>query len=424
MAGWWPSGLERRIALRYLRGQRGTRSASLQTLVSVGGFATGVTALILVLGVMNGLSIDLRDKILIASPHLRILTTDPGMRFPNWEAQQVALAEDPEVLSVTPEVSSETIIRNEAGYYKGVLVMGMEPGADPSDLGALAQLQVIEGAAHFAPSDDLLDGGVLVGDKLARAMGIRVGDRLVTMPPKAIERAGTGVGVQSPRWWEVEVTGIFRTGMIVYDDHTMIMDRATAQDFAGLGTAVSDLAVRVRDPERADLVAARLLERLGGFPYRAETWRDANGPLFRAMALEKLAMGLVIFIIMVVAAFNIVGTLTMVVAFKTREIGILLAMGLPTQSLRRIFMTQGAIIGLVGTVIGVVLGVTIGLIVDRSGLIRIDPEIYFLDRLPIRIQILDVLIVVAASLVTSVAATVHPSRRAAALAPVDAIRAE
>ena len=159
-----------------------------------------------------------------------------------------------------------------------------------------------------------------------------------------------------------------------------------------------------------------------GYPYFTETWQSKNTTLFSALQLEKLAMAVVIFFIMIVAAFNIVGTLTMVVAFKTREIGILQAMGLPARGVARVFLAQGAVVGLLGTGIGLGLGLVIASVVDKR--IHINPEIYFIDRLPVHVEALDVLIVAVASVAVAVLATIPSSRRASRLVPVDAIRAE
>jgi lipoprotein-releasing system permease protein len=224
-------------------------------------------------------------------------------------------------------------------------------------------------------------------------------------------------------FWRFEVTGTFNTGMFQYDNQFVVMPIAVAQSFAGLGDAVSGIEVRVADPDRAPAVGERLEEALQ-YPYRALDWQTQNASLFSALKLEKIAMGLIIFFIMVVAAFNIVGTLTMVVADKTREIGILRAMGLTSPAVARIFLLQGGIIGLVGTTIGLVLGLLVAYLVDGSGLIRIDPAVYFIDRLPVHTEVRDVAIVVVASVLVALAATLYPSRTAARLAPVEAIRHE
>jgi lipoprotein-releasing system permease protein len=184
---------------------------------------------------------------------------------------------------------------------------------------------------------------------------------------------------------------------------------------------VSGIEVRLRDPWIAKEVGRELAETLA-FPYRAVDWQTQNANLFSALKLEKLAMGLVLLLIVVVAAFNIVGTLTMVVTDKTKEIGILRAMGLPARKIRAIFVLQGTLIGLVGTVIGTGLGIVVGYVVGTRRLITIPAEVYFIDHLPIQMQVTDTLTVVLASLLVAVLATIYPSRRAAALVPVEAIR--
>jgi lipoprotein-releasing system permease protein len=201
------------------------------------------------------------------------------------------------------------------------------------------------------------------------------------------------------------------------------MEMATAQKFSGLDTAVTGIQIRLRDPWRAPQVGDSLQARLG-YPYRSLAWQSQNQSLFSALQLEKLAMGLIICFIMVVAAFNIIGTLTMVVADKTKEIGILQTMGLAPGGVGRIFLAQGAIIGGVGTLLGLGLGLAVAYLIDTSGVIRIDPAIYFIDHLPVHVELRDVLAVIATSFLVAVVATLHPSRAAARLTPVEAIRHE
>jgi lipoprotein-releasing system permease protein len=211
--------------------------------------------------------------------------------------------------------------------------------------------------------------------------------------------------------------------MYQYDNQFVIMDREMAQRFAGLDSAITGIEVRVGDPWDAPRIGRELEDRLG-FPYRSVDWQNQNHGMFAALQLEKLGMGLVIFFVMIVAAFNIVGTLTMLVTDKTREIGILQAMGLPAGSIGRIFLAQGAIIGGIGVAIGLMAGLVVAFVVDRSGWVRIDPSIYFIDRLPVQVEGLDVLVVIAAGLFVAIVATLFPSRAATRLTPVDAIRHE
>jgi lipoprotein-releasing system permease protein len=417
----WPTRLERSIAVRYLKSRRSRRLASLNTVISIGGVIVGVMALIVVLGVMNGLRNDLRERILVASPHLRILTYGAGLRVDNWEEALETIRRDPDVVAAAPEVITQSIITSGADYAEAVNVLGFH-----SDTGARSVTSlpgsITQGDLSFAVTSDSVDGGVILGERLAARIDAYPGDVITLIPPTAA-RINPALGMATPRFWRVEVTGIFNTGMFQYDNQFVVMSLPTAQRFAGLGDAVSGIEVRVKNPDLAPAVGQRLQDLLG-YPFRALDWQTQNSSLFSALQLEKLAMGLIIFFIMVVAAFNIVGTLTMVVADKTREIGILRAMGLTPAAIARIFLLQGAIIGLVGTALGLVLGIGIALLVDKSGLIRIDPTIYFIDRLPVHVVWSDVVIITVASVAVAVLATVWPSMTAARLTPVEAIRHE
>jgi len=418
---WWPSALERRIAMRYLRGQRGTRNASLQTVIAIGSITLGVSALVVVLGVMNGLRNDLRDRILTASPHMRVLSYGPNLRIDNWKTVLKRIEQDPEVVAAAPEVASQSLVQNAAAYPEGVFVSGLEPGPGTNVVVHLDSAMK-EGDLRFRKTAGAdVDGAVVIGSRLSEHLSARPGDVIYMYAPSAARVSRITGTINPPRRWSMEVTGIFETGMYIYDNQYVMMDLATAQQFAGLDTAVSAIAIRLRDSWRVGPVAERLQLALG-YPYFVETWQSKNTTLFSALQLEKLAMGVVIFFIMIVAAFNIVGTLTMVVAFKTREIGILQAMGLPARGVARVFLTQGAIVGLLGTGVGLVLGLAVASIVDKR--IHINPEIYFIDRLPVHVELLDVVLVAVASVAVAILATVPPSRRASRLVPVEAIRAE
>jgi lipoprotein-releasing system permease protein len=226
-----------------------------------------------------------------------------------------------------------------------------------------------------------------------------------------------------PRYWRFEVTGLFETGMYEYDNTYVLMPRALAQRFAGLDTAVSGIEVRVADPWRAETVASALEDTLG-FPYFARDWKEQNRSLFSALKLEKLAMAVILTLIVLVAAFNIVSTLTMSVSDRTKEIGILQAMGMTAGGIRRIFMAQGLVVGVVGTLIGLAGGLALGMLLDRYRLIPLNPSVYFIDHLPVDLAVQDVVAIVATSVLIAGLATLYPSRRAAALQPVEAIRHE
>jgi lipoprotein-releasing system permease protein len=417
----WPSRLEWRIAQRYLRSRRTSRVASLNTVISTGGVAVGVTALIVVLGVMNGLRNDLRERILVANPHLRVLTYGAGLRLDDWRRTLAQVRKLPGVVAAAPEVISQAGITAGQDYGEGVNLVGFDPDTGHRSVTSLPQ-SIVKGDLSFRATKPGVDGGILLGNRLASRLSVYPGD-IVTLVPVTQAKVNPALGMAVPRFWKFEVTGLFQTGMFQYDNQFVVLSREVAQRFTGLGDAVSGIAVRVNDPDRAPEIGAMIEKRLG-YPYRVLDWQTQNVSLFSALQLEKLAMGLIIFFIMVVAAFNIVGTLTMVVADKTREIGILRAMGLTSTSVARVFLLQGAVIGVIGTSMGLLLGLAVSYVVDKSGWVRINPAVYFIDHLPVHVEAMDAVIVVIASLAIAVLATLYPSRSAAGLTPVDAIRHE
>ena len=417
----WPKGLDLRIAMRYLRSRRSSRLISLITVIAVGGVTIGVMALVIVLGVMNGMQNDLREKILVVNPHLRVLTYGEGLRLDDWPEVLAKVKRASGVEAAAPFVMTQGLISAGHDYAEGVMVIGIE-----SDTGSRA----VTSLPHYFTKGDLtfrstrtdVEGGVAIGTRLSTKLSAYPGD-VITMVAPAGSQFNRSLGAFVPKYRRYEVTGLFETGMYDYDNSYVLMRRQAAQDFAGLGGAVTGIEVRLANPERAT-EAGQQLESMLGYPYRALDWQLQNRSLFSALKLEKLAMGLVVFLICVVAAFNVVGTLTMVVRDKTREIGILLAMGMQRSRIRRVFLVQGVFIGLVGTALGAVLGLIVGASVNRGHLVPIDPSIYFIDHLPVLNNPLDALAVIGASLVIATLAPLYPSTQGARLDPVNAIRYE
>ncbi len=417
----WPSRLETHVALRYLRSRRSSRLLSLITVIAVGGVTVGVMALVVVLGVMNGLQADLRDKILVANPHLRVLTYGEGLRLDDWHRVLGEVRRAGGVEAAAPFVLSQGLISAGHDYAEGVVVYGVEPDTAHKAVTSFAR-HFTKGDLTFKATRPDVEGGIALGTRLASKLSAFPGD-VVTLVAPAGAKFNPSLGAYVPKFHRYQVTGIFDTGMYEYDNSYVALDRRAAQRFAGLDTAVTGIEVRLADPWQAQPFGAALETRLG-YPYRALDWQSQNASLFSALKLEKLAMAFVVFLICVVAAFNVVGTLTMVVRDKTREIGILLAMGLKQGAIRRIFLAQGILVGLTGTVLGVALGLLLGERVNHGHLIPIDPSIYFIDHLPVHPQPSDVLLVILASLVVATLAPLYPSLQASRLDPVTAIRYE
>ncbi|MEE8134967.1 MAG: ABC transporter permease [Gemmatimonadales bacterium] len=413
--------LDARLASRYLRSRRSSRLISLISLIAIGGVTVGVMALIVVMGVMNGLTTELRNKIFVASPHISILTYGLGLRVDNWRYALGVVSEHPEVVSVQPFVLSQGLINAGYDYNEGLYVLGIEPDTGTAAATPIAE-RFLSGDLSFSTTRSDVDGAIVLGSRIARRMSAYPGDRVRLVSPGGSTYSAS-LGAFYPKIWFFEVTGIFETGMYEYDNAYSVMSRTLAQEFAALDTAVTGLQVRLRDPWIAPEVGAELAESLGP-RYRAEDWQRQNSQLFAALQLEKLAMGVVLLLIVVVAAFNIVSTLTMLVTEKTREIGILRAMGLSAAAVRRMFVFQGAVIGLVGTALGASLGLIVGRLVDQRHLISLDPSVYFIDHLPVRFHPVDVAIVILASVAVATLATFYPARQAGMLNPVDAIRYE
>ena len=416
------SRLELSIAWRYLRSRRGSQLLSLISVIAMGGVVVGVSALILVLGVMNGLQKDLREKILIGSPDLRVLTVGEDLTMTDWEATLAKVRAQAGVVSAAPFVIKDALVTKGNDYAEPVKVVGMPPAIDGSpDVTQIRKFARMGNFSFDAPGDSL--HGIVIGQKMAERLNAWPGQVLVLITVPGRLQLSNAMSGFVPVIRRYMITGIFETGMYEYDSGYAYTSLAAAQDLAGLGARVTGIDVLTPSRWQAPLVAKSLAEVLG-FPYRTMDWQEQNRSLFQALKLEKLAMGVILLLIVLVAAFNIVSTLTMVVTDKTREIGILKAMGMPAATIRRIFLWQGAAIGVVGTGFGVGLGLLGAWALSRFRLIELDPSVYFIDRLPIQIEITDVVLIVMASLGIAMLATLWPARQASRLFPVEAIRHE
>ena len=407
-------GFEWYLASRYLSARSSSRFMNLITIIAIGGVCVGVMALIVVVGVMSGLQQELRDRILGTNPHIMVLTYGEGLRLDGWEIPLAEARLDADVNVAEPFVYSETLIFQDVNYQQGMALRGVT-GESAERLAG----QLVAGSFAFDGTSSGLPG-IVLGFRLANRLLVFSGDTVSLVSGHGAKLTPAGF---IPKFKKFEVVGLFKSGMYEYDNQMGYVSLATAQELLGLGEAVTGLALWVRDPWIADAVAERLEAALA-YPYTLRDWKRMNEGLFSALKLEKMAMTLILLLIVLVAAFNIVSTLIMVVTDKTREIGILRSMGMTAKRILRVFMLQGLAIGVAGTSMGVAGGVLLSWTIDHFGLISLPGDVYLIDRLPITLNPLDLVLIAVASVLISFVATIFPSRQASRLAPVEAIRHE
>lgn len=396
---------------------------SLISLIAILGVTVAVSALIVIIGVMDGLQNDLREKILIGSPDIRVMMYGEDMVMDDWQPVLRKILRQKGVVTADPFVFTQGVIQsNRHKYMEAAFVLGLTPdGPDVPQVTTIRE-HATAGDFTFRASDGSRRGAVL-GKKLAERLNATPGIdsvTLLTINPKVINPI---TGYPEPTTMTFEVTGIFDTGMYEYDNNYVVVSIDAAQKLAHLGTSVTGIEVKTPSRWEAPTVAQRLLDSLGS-PMRVVDWHQQNNGLFNALKLEKLGMTVILLLIVLVAAFNIISTLIMVVTDKTREIGILRAMGMPAKSIRRVFFAQGLVIGVVGTGAGLVIGLAAAYMIGARKLIALDPTVYYIDHLPVSTQPLDVVFIVVASLAVAALATIYPSVQAARLFPVEAIRHE
>jgi lipoprotein-releasing system permease protein len=412
--------LELSIAWRYLRSRSASRLLNFISVISIIGVLVGVSALIVIISVMNGLQNDLREKILVASPDLRVLTFGDAMVMPDWRGVLREVKGQPGVSAAAPFVLTQGLASRRGDHVEGAYIVGIEPASpNAARVTGIRETALQERDFSFVTTEGDI-AGVAIGKRLAERLNVFPGDSVTLISASGELSPVTGTPV--PKYYRYEVTAWFETGMYEYDNAYLYLPLALAQEFAGLGDAVTGIEARATNRWEADRVADSLRAQL--VSYRVVDWQEQNSGLYQALKLEKLVMGVILLLIVIVAAFNIVSSLTMVVRDKTREIGILKAMGMRSASIRRIFLAQGTVIGMVGTLIGAVLGLGAAIVIDRYRLITLDASVYLIDHLPIQIEFFDVLWIVLASVAIAVLATMYPSIQAARLYPVEAIRDE
>jgi lipoprotein-releasing system permease protein len=419
------------VALRYLFARRRQTFISVISVTSILGVALGVASLIVVLGVMNGFTTDLRDKILGANAHGIVMSADrTGLSDAPHLIDKIRQVDG--VRGATPFIYSEVMLSTPHGV-KGLVLRGIDPQTAPSVLGILSNMtkgDVADLAPRATPEGAASAGaagaasgppGVIIGDELAQRLGVVVGSRVNLLSP-AGQKTSAGF---APRIRPFIVVGVFSTGMFEYDSSLGFVSLDAARDVLGLPEgAISGVELAVADVYKADEVAERVTRAVGGYPLYTRHWMEMNANLFAALKLEKTAMAVILVLIVLVGSFSIITTLVMLVMEKTRDIAILMSMGATKGMIRRIFMLQGTIIGAIGTGLGYALGLGVAELLKRYQFIKLPHGVYSLDHLPVLLQWPDMLAIGASSMLLCFVATIYPARQAASLEPAEALRYE
>lgn len=401
------------IALRYLKSKKRNKGISFNTAISIGGVALGVMALLVVLSVMSGFHEDLQKKILGANAHAVVLSYKGGIE--DYSAIEKKLKADSRVISASPFVLGQVMVSSGKKAH-GVFMRGIVPSLELKTTDILRHLK-------YGIIEDLKvkDGlpWVVVGNELASILGLMTGDTVNLISPVG-EMGPLGM---LPKVKQYRLAGIFEMGMFEYDTNLVLTDIKSAGEFFGYGNAVTGIELKLDDIYKAAAVREAINKKLG-FPYYARDWMQMNRNLFSALKLEKFAMFVILILIVLVASFNIVSTLMMNVMEKQKEIAILKAMGATSRSIMAIFIFQGLLIGLIGTIIGVSGGYVLGLVLNNYELIKLPADVYYLSKLPVKMKLIDFIVVSVSAITISFLSTLYPSYHAAKMEPVESLRYE
>ena len=382
--------------------------------MSILGVGLGVGALVVVLGVYNGLTTDMRDKILGANAHAIVMAHTPNA-FEHVPDIAERAGKAPHITGATPFIYSEVMLSSGRGV-KGIILRGIDPQTAAPVVTMLQKLR----AGSVADLEQEGTPGIIIGDELASRLGLIVGSR-INMLSSSGESGASGF---KPRIRPFVVRGIFKTGMYEYDSSLAFVTLAAARDTLGLPDGfLTGVEVTVDDLFAADKIAAGLSETLG-YPFYVRHWMEMNANLFAALKLEKIGMFILLTMVVLIGSFSIVTSLVMLVMEKTRDIAILMSMGATRRTIRRIFMLQGTIIGFIGTMLGYAMGLSLGWALKRYQFIKLPENVYTLDHLPIIITWSDVLIIGASAMLLCFLATLYPARQASRLEPAEALRYE
>ena len=408
------------VGLRYTRAKRRNHFISFISLISILGITLGVTALITVTSVMNGFEQEMRERIVGASSHATV--TSFGQPLDDWQSVADAVLDHPNVLGAAPYVEGQVMLAH-GGRSTGALIRGVLPAEE----GKVSELgDQLEGVESLDVALQPGEYGMLLGADLASFLGATTGDRIMVITPEA---SVTPVGFV-PRIKRFTVTGIFRFGMYQFDRNLAVMHSADSAKLFKLGDGFSGVRLKLDDTARAPIIARELRSKVGVDEYVSD-WTAQNANYFLAVKMEKTMMFIILSMIVAVAAFNIVSTLVMMVQDKQSDIAILRTQGASPSSVMSIFLVQGTLIGVLGTLAGLVGGVLLASNIDvvvpfieRFTGPVLDPEVYYIDEMPSDLRLADVVKVGCMSFLLSVLATLYPAWRASRTDPATALAYE
>ncbi len=416
-----PLPFEFHIGLRYLRAKQKQTFISLISVISVMGVALGVMTLIVVMSVMNGFREDIRKKIIGAQAHVVIASYDQG-GIAGWQKILAQAEEHPRVKAVSPYLANQVMLKNEH-HVEGVMIWGIDTRREKSvtKLGENMKTGSLEklNQPPKSKNNPLRGRGIVLGVEVARKLGVLTGDEITIVAPVfKVTAAGT-----VPKVATFQVVGIFEVGMYEYDATFAYVSLETAQILFEQPGVVNGIAIRVDQLEKARAVA-RDLQKIGS-GYWARDFMAMNRNLATALETEKIVMFIILIMIVMVAAFNIASTLIMVVMEKKKDIGILKAIGADRRFIMRLFMLEGAVIGIVGTLLGLAGGLFTCLLLKLYPIqIPGGGSVYYIEKLPVATQTLDVVLIIVLSLLVCLISTIYPAWQASRLDPVEAIRYE
>ncbi|MDR1245227.1 MAG: ABC transporter permease [Endomicrobium sp.] len=398
------------IAVRYLKARRKAFFSLLITFIVVGGTALGVASLVITLSVMSGFQSDIRNKILGIQPHI-LVTRGDGESFEDYISVEDKVKSNKNVASVLPFIYKQGIVRSiDSSSPAGIIIKAIDYSREDKILNLSKQIVVSDVKFN---GENIGKRSIMLGCELAKNISTDAGDEVILMFP-------TSLG-SIPAMYKFNVSAVIQSGMYDFDSSLGFIDLKEGQSLFSMPDSITGLDIHTTNVEKASLTAAELQKDLS-YPYKAKAWFDMNKNLFSALRLEKIMMFLILGLIIIVAAFNVISNLLLLSVQKSKEIGIMSAMGFSNYSISKIFFYEGLIIGSLGTVFGIILGVSVSFALKYLDIFKLPKGVYYVDKLPVSIIPLDILTVALSAFVISILAGLYPARQVAKLDPLEAIR--